>query len=191
VAEILGMIRRLGALIGEPAKGESLASELEGGLAEIERAAAAFPRRPRVYFEEWHDPMISGIRWVSELVEIAGGADVFPEFRGSVLAKDRTIARPETVLEREPDVYIASWCGRKFRPDYLVKRPGWAEAPFLREGRVYEIDSSSILQPGPGALTDGVRALHRILAGVAGAEPARSALGRDYAPAGIVENGEA
>jgi iron complex transport system substrate-binding protein len=183
VAEILGMIRRLGALIGEPAKGEALAVELERGLAAIERAAAAFPRRPRVYFEEWHDPLISGIRWVSELVEIAGGEDVFPEFREARLARDRTIASPDLVLARNPEVYLASWCGRKFRPDYLAKRPGWREAPFLREGRVYEIDSSSILQPGPGALTDGVRAIHRILAGVVGAEPARVALEPAYAPA--------
>jgi iron complex transport system substrate-binding protein len=172
VAEILGMIRRLGALIGEPAKGEALARELTQGLAAIERAAAAFPRRPRVYFEEWHDPMISAIRWVSELIEIAGGEDVFPEFRASVLAKDRTVSGPEAVLARDPDVYLASWCGRKFRPDYLAKRPGWPEARFMREGKVFEIDSSSILQPGPGALTDGVRAIHRLLAGVVGATPA-------------------
>jgi iron complex transport system substrate-binding protein len=186
VGEILGMVRRLGALIGEPGKGEALARDLEQGLAEIERAAAAFPRRPRVYFEEWHDPLISGIRWVSELVEIAGGEDVFPEFREARLARDRTIADPRTVLDRRPDVYLASWCGRKFRPDYLPKRPGWAEAPFLTAGRVYAIDSSSILQPGPGALTDGVRAIHRILAEVVGAEPAPVALEPAYAPAGPV-----
>lgn len=173
VAGILDMIRRLGALIGEPAKGEALAAELEGGLEAIERAAAAFPRRPRVYFEEWHDPMISGIRWVSELIGIAGGEDIFPEFRSAVLAKDRTVSGPGAVLEREPEVYMASWCGRKFRPDYLEKREGWPEAPFMKAGRVYEIDSSTILQPGPAALTDGVLTIHRILAEVVGAEPAR------------------
>jgi iron complex transport system substrate-binding protein len=172
VAGILDMLRRLGALIGEPTKGEHLAAELETGLGEIAAAARRFPRRPRVYFEEWHDPMISGIRWVSELIEIAGGEDVFPEFRSSVLAKDRTVSGPEAVLERKPDVYLASWCGRKFRPDYLKKRPGWPDAPFMKAGRVYEIDSSIILQPGPAALTEGVREIHRILAEVAGAPPA-------------------
>jgi iron complex transport system substrate-binding protein len=109
---------------------------------------------------------------VSELIEIAGGDDVFPEFREKPLAKDRIIADPGEVLARKPDVYLASWCGRKFRPDYLETRPGWPEAPFMKENRVFEIDSSTILQPGPGALTDGVRAVHRILAGVVGASPA-------------------
>jgi len=179
VAGILDMVRRLGALIGEPAKGEALAAELVAGLEAVERAAARFPRRPRVYFEEWHDPMISGIRWVSELIQIAGGEDIFPEFRGAVLAKDRTVSGPGAVLERDPEVYLASWCGRKFRPDYLEKREGWLQAPFMKAGRVYEIDSSSILQPGPGALTDGVLAIHRILARVVGAEPARLPGGGD------------
>jgi iron complex transport system substrate-binding protein len=172
VAGILSMIRRLGAMIGRPEKGEALAAELEEGLDRIERAAALFPERPRVYFEEWHDPMISGIGWVAELVELAGGVDCFPEFRGAKLAAERTISDPALVLERSPDVYLASWCGRKFRPDYLEKRPGWSEAPFLREGRVFEIDSATILQPGPAALTDGVWEIHRILAGMVGAEPA-------------------
>lgn len=172
VPAILDMIRRLGAVVGVPEKGEALARDLDRGLDRIREAAARFPRRPRVYFEEWHDPLISGIRWVSELIEIAGGDDVFPEFRNSPLAKDRIIADPREVLNREPDVYLASWCGRKFRPDYLEKRPGWPQAPFMKENRVFEIDSSTILQPGPGALGDGVRAVHRILAGVAGADPA-------------------
>jgi iron complex transport system substrate-binding protein len=172
VPEILDMIRRLGGMIGEPVKGEELALELGRGLARIKESAEAFPRRPRVYFEEWHDPMISGIRWVSELIEIAGGEDIFPEFRKAALAKDRTIADPQIILDRSPDLYIASWCGRKFRPDYLEKRPGWPEAPFMKEGRVFEIDSSTILQPGPGALAGGVRELHRILAEVVGVKPA-------------------
>jgi iron complex transport system substrate-binding protein len=172
VAQILDMIRRLGAMIGEPQKGETLAEELEEGLDTVRRAAVAFDRRPRVYFEEWHDPMITGIRWVSELIEIAGGDDIFPEHRSASLAKDRIVSRPEVVLERDPEVYIASWCGRKFRRDYLEKRDGWSAAPFMREGRVFEIDSSTILQPGPGSLTDGVMAVHRILAGVVGVEPA-------------------
>jgi iron complex transport system substrate-binding protein len=177
VGEILDMIRRLGALIEEPAKGEVLARELEAGLAAVEAAATRFPRRPRVYFEEWHDPMISAIRWVSELIEVAGGEEIFPEFRNATLAKGRTVPGPDAVLERRPDVYLASWCGRKFRPDYLEKRPGWPEAPFMKEGRVHEIDSSTILQPGPAALTDGVYEVHRILAEVVGVEPAQRPAG--------------
>ncbi len=176
VAEILRMIRALGALVGVPEKGAALAGELAGELEAIAGAAARFPWRPRVYFEEWHDPMISGIRWVSELVEIAGGTDIFAEFRAGRLARDRTVAGPEFVLRRNPDVYLASWCGRKFRPDYLEKRPGWSASDFMRQGRVFEIDSSTILQPGPGSLTDGVRQIHRRLAEVSGGEPASVAL---------------
>jgi len=172
VGEILDMVRRLGAMIGEPEKGIALSSELEAGLDAIREATARFPRRPRVYFEEWHDPIISGIRWVGELIEIAGGEEIFPEFRESKGAKGRIIEDPAEILAREPEVYIASWCGRKFRRDYLEKRPGWVDAPFMRDGRVFDIDSSTILQPGPGALIDGVREIHRILAGVVGAEPA-------------------
>ena len=174
VAEILDMVRCLGAMIGEPEKGQALALELEGGLEQIAAQAARFSWRPRVYFEEWHDPLITGIRWVSELIEIAGGEDVFPELRGAKLARERTLSGPEAVLERRPDVYLASWCGRKFRRDYLDKRPGWPEAPFMKEGRVFEIDSSTILQPGPAALTDGVLAIHRILTQVtASTDPTR------------------
>jgi iron complex transport system substrate-binding protein len=158
-------------MIGVPEKGRALASELRDGLRAVEGAAAFFPRRPRVYFEEWHDPLISGIRWVSELIEIAGGDDVFAELRPARLARERTV-EPEVVLQRNPEVMLASWCGRKFRPDYLEKRPGWPDAPFMTAGRVYEIDSSTILQPGPGALTDGVREMHRLLARTVGAEPA-------------------
>ena len=166
VAEILDMVRVLGAMIGEPEKGRALAQELEAELEAIAEQASHFPWRPRVYFEEWHDPLITGIRWVSELIEIAGGEDVFRELRGARLARERTLSGPDAVLERRPDVYLASWCGRKFRRDYLDKRPGWSEAPFMKEGRVFEIDSSTILQPGPAALTDGVQAIHRILAQV-------------------------
>lgn len=172
VGGILEMVRRLGAMLDIEDKSRRLVTEMEENLAAIEAAAARFPRRPRVYFEEWHDPMISGIRWVSELVEIAGGVDLFPEFRSASLAKDRTIADPGEVLRRRPDVYLASWCGRKFRPDYLDKRPGWSDAPFMVEGRVFEIDSGTILQPGPGALLDGVHAIHRILAETVGTDPA-------------------
>ena len=172
VADILDVVRRLGALIGEPEKGQALARELSDGLERIAESAARFPVRPRVYFEDWPDPLITGIRWVSELIEIAGGEDVFADRRDARLARDRTLRGPEAVLERSPDVYLASWCGRKFRRDYLDKRPGWAEAPFMKRGQVFELDSSTILQPGPGALTDGVLTIHRILAQVTGGTPA-------------------
>src|SRR5262245_61202572 len=172
VADILEVVRRLGALIGAPEKGQALASELTEGLERIAASAARFPMRPRVYFEEWPDPLITGIRWVSELIEIAGGTDVFADRRDGRLARERTLAGPEAVLERTPDVYLASWCGRKFRRDYLDNRSGWREAPFMKQEHVFEIDSSSILQPGPGALTDGVMTMHRILAQVAGGTPA-------------------
>ncbi len=172
VADILEVVRRLGAMIGVPEKGEALAKELSDGLERIAQSAARFPVHPRVYFEEWPDPLITGIRWVSELIEIAGGEDVFADRRDARLARDRTLPGPEAVLERSPDVYLASWCGRKFRRDYLDKRAGWMEAPFMKEEHVFEIDSSTILQPGPGALTDGVLAIHRILARVTGATPA-------------------
>lgn len=179
VAEILGMIRRLGALVGVHEKSEALARELEDGLTEIEAAGRKFPRRPHVYFEEWHDPLIAGGRWVMELVEIAGGEDIFPELRGASLAKDRILAGPEVVLERSPDVMLASWCGAKFRPDYLEKRAGWPDAAFMREGRVFEIDSSIILQPGPASLSAGVSAIHRVLASVVDAAPAAVAMKDD------------
>jgi iron complex transport system substrate-binding protein len=159
-------------MVGVPEKGMSLAGDLRRVLDAVRAVSSTFPRRPRVYFEEWHDPMISGIRWVSELIEIAGGDDIFPEFRTASLARDRTVADPAEVLERKPDLYMASWCGRKFRRDYLDKRPGWPEAEFLKQERVYEIDSATILQPGPAALTDGILSLHRILAKAVGVAPA-------------------
>ena len=172
VTDILDVTRRLGALIGQPEKGQALAKEMQDGLERIAGSAARFPMRPRVYFEEWPDPLITGIRWVSELIEIAGGEDVFADRRDARLARDRTLPGPEAVLERAPDVYLASWCGRKFRRDYLDKRLGWPEATFMKQERVFEIDSSTILQPGPGALIDGVLAIHRILAQVTGTTPA-------------------
>lgn len=160
IAEILGMVRLLGRLVGVPERGEALAKELE---ANLERTRAAVPDdrpRPRVYFEEWDEPMISGIRWVSELVEIAGGRDCFPELAGSAAAKGRVIEDPAVVVERSPDIVFGSWCGKKFHPERVASREGWKEIPAVREGRLYEIDSSEILQPGPAALTDGLARIH-------------------------------
>ena len=174
IAEILQMIQTVAGLVGAPGKGQKLCTELEQGLESIRRAAERFPRRPRVYFEEWHDPMITGIQWVSELIETAGGEDVFREHRTAKSASDRIVQDPREVIRRKPEVYLASWCGRKFRPEYLPKRPGWEQAEFIANNDVFEIDSSTILQPGPACLTEGVWEIHRILAEHVGVEPAES-----------------
>ena len=163
VAGILRTVRAVAALVGCPARGERLAAELEEGLERIRSRAARLPRRPRVYFEEWYDPLISGIRWVSELIEIAGGEDCFPEYRAGSLARDRIIADPGEVVRRAPDVIIGSWCGRRFRPERVAARPGWETIPAVRGDHLHEVKSSLILQPGPAALTDGVAALQGII----------------------------
>jgi iron complex transport system substrate-binding protein len=165
VAEILQMIRMLGGLVGLQARAEALAIELERGLDAIRAAAAHLPTRPRVYFEEWDDPLISGIRWVEELVEIAGGTPIFPHLRNGALAKDR-IVTAEAVRDARPEVIFASWCGKKVQPARITGRPGWEALPAVRDGRVYEITTTLILQPGPAALTDGVRQIHQHLASV-------------------------
>jgi len=164
VAEILRTMRVLGGLIGRPEKGEALATKLDGHLNEIAQRAAQFPTRPKVYFEEWMDPLITGIGWVSELVRIAGGDDCFPELAAESLAKNRILENPKRVVERTPDIIIGSWCGRKFQPDKVTAREGWDSLPAIRDGEVHEIKSALILQPGPAALTDGVDAIHRIVA---------------------------
>jgi iron complex transport system substrate-binding protein len=160
VAEILRMIRMLGGLVGRSDHADVLAQELEGGLDAIRESAASLPRRPRVFFEEWDSPLISGIRWVEELVEIAGGAPIFPELRHAGLAKDRIVS-PESVRERSPDIVFASWCGKKVRRATIESRPGWSDIPAVANGHVYEIKSTYILQPGPASLTEGVKQLHR------------------------------
>jgi iron complex transport system substrate-binding protein len=162
VGQILQMIRMVGALVGCTANADTLATELEGGLDAVRARAAALPRRPRVFFEEWPDPLISGIRWVEELVEIAGGQPIFPELRDQRLGKDR-IVDPAEVAARDPEVIVASWCGKAMKKRTIVERPGWAEMSAVRADRIYEIKSTYILQPGPASLTDGVRRLHEIL----------------------------
>lgn len=159
VAEILRMVRTVGALAGCVAAAEALADRLEARVEAVRREAASDDRRPRVYFEEWDDPLISGIRWVSELIEIAGGEDVFPELRDAALGKDRIIADPMEVVRRRPDIILGSWCGKKFRPERVTERPGWQDVPAVRDGQLFEIKSSIILQPGPAALTDGLDAI--------------------------------
>ncbi len=163
VAGIFEMIRMLGAMVGAAGKAERLIAELRAGLEAVAHSAAALPRRPRVYFEEWDAPLITGIGWVSELIRLAGGEDCFPELAGKRLAKERVLADPAEVVRRAPDIVVASWCGKKFRPERLATRPGWTAIPAVREGHLYEIKSSDILSPGPAALTDGLRRLHEIV----------------------------
>jgi iron complex transport system substrate-binding protein len=160
---ILAYVQRLCALVGAAGKGEAYAAELAAGLDDVRRAAAALPRRPKVYFEEWDDPPISCIRWVSELIGIAGGDDIFPERAQSALARGRILDDPTEVIRRAPDIVIGSWCGKKFRREAVAARPGWSEIPAVRDGELHEVKSPLILQPGPAALTDGLQALHRII----------------------------
>jgi iron complex transport system substrate-binding protein len=168
VAEILDMILVLSRIVGVPEKGAALVAQYRGGLAAIAASAASLPRRPRVLFEEWKDPLISGIRWVDELIEIAGGAPVFPELRREQAAKNR-IVNPASVIARDPEIIIASWCGMKVNKEFIRSRTGWDAIAAVRADRIYEIKSTYILQPGPAALTEGVRQLHEIIADVASA----------------------
>ncbi|MBV8497472.1 MAG: cobalamin-binding protein [Gammaproteobacteria bacterium] len=163
VAEILRMIRTLGGMVGCAGKAEALAGELSAGLERVRTRSAALVRRPRVFFEEWDEPLISGIRWVSELIAIAGGEECFPELAREPLGRNRIIADPLEVPRRAPDIVLGSWCGKKFRPERVAARPGWAEVPAVREGYLREIKSSLILQPGPAALSDGVRAVQGVI----------------------------
>jgi len=161
VAEILDYVRRLGALVGASAKAEALADRLAAGLDATAETAANLAVRPRVYFEEWDAPRISGIRWVSELVGIAGGDDIFPELAVESLAKRRILANDDAIIERAPQIVFGSWCGKKFRPEQVAARPGWDSVPAVRDGFLIEVKSPLILQPGPAALTEGVAELAR------------------------------
>jgi iron complex transport system substrate-binding protein len=163
VDHILAYVRRLGAMVGAWEKAEAYAQTLEAHIEAVRASAAKLPRRPKVYFEEWDDPHISAIRWVSELVGIAGGDDIFPERAACSLGKDRIIADSNEVVARAPDIVIGSWCGKKFRPERVAARPGWEAVPAVRDGQLFEVKSPLILQPGPAALTDGLDALHAII----------------------------
>jgi iron complex transport system substrate-binding protein len=163
IEEILQMIRVLGGLVGCQPAAEALADRLASGLAEIRLAATRLTERPRVFFEEWDTPLISGIRWVEELVEIAGGIPIFPELADARLAKER-IVDPLEVARRDPEVVLASWCGKKVNQDRIRSRDGWDRVSAVRAGRIHEIKSTYILQPGPASLTDGVRQIHALLA---------------------------
>jgi iron complex transport system substrate-binding protein len=163
IAEILQMIRTVGALVGRQTSAEALADDLERGLETMRERGARLPRRPRVFFEEWDDPLISGICWVDELIEIAGGQPLFPHLRTASLARDR-IVRPEDVRAADPEVIVASWCGKAMKKRTIVERPGWDATSAVRHDHVYEIKSTYILQPGPASLTDGVAQLHACIA---------------------------
>ncbi|MGC1172468.1 cobalamin-binding protein [Polaromonas sp.] len=163
VAEIFSMMYQLAAMVGQEARGLALIQGMQRRLLEIEQAAAGLKRRPRVFFEEWYDPHISAIAWVSELVGIAGGDDCFPELAAKAMGKDRIIADGGEIVRRNPDIIFGSWCGRKFKPDHVRARAGWESVNAVKNDQLFEIKSAEILQPGPAALTDGVEQLHRII----------------------------
>jgi iron complex transport system substrate-binding protein len=163
ISEILQMIRMVGALVGSAGEADELATRLERGLDTIRERAALLPRRPRTFFEEWDDPLISGICWVDELVEIAGGQPLFPDLRAQPLAKHRIVSADD-VAAHDPEVIIASWCGKAMKKRTIVERPRWEHVTAVRHDQIYEIKSTYILQPGPASLTDGVAKLHEHIA---------------------------
>jgi iron complex transport system substrate-binding protein len=171
VHEILQMIRVLGGIVGVPEKAAALVTDLQAGLERVRAEAAAFPRRPRVYFEEWDNPLISGIQWVEELIEIAGGDPVFPHLRHARLATDR-IVTSQQVIDAAPDIVIGSWCGKPVRREKIAARDGWHQIPAIQRQHIYEVKSTYILQPGPASLTEGVARVHRILSDWASADAA-------------------
>ncbi len=166
VAEIFGALRLVAGLVGRSDAAEDWIARCERRHAEIRAAAARWPHRPRVYFEEWDEPMISAIQWVSELIGIAGGDDVFPELAVQRMGRDRVIADALEPVRRAPELIVGSWCGKKFRPERVAARPGWADVPAVRAGALVEVKSCDILQPGPAALTDGLEQLHKAISAV-------------------------
>jgi iron complex transport system substrate-binding protein len=184
VAEIMEMILAVGRLVGAAETANRLITTLQREIDAIAESASRFPFRPRVLFEEWYDPLISGIRWVDELIEIAGGDSVFPELRTQQCAKDR-IVKPADVIARDPQVIIGSWCGRQVKKNLIRAREGWNNISAVRDDRLYEIKSTYILQPGPAALTEGLRQLHAILAHAVGQELDPSLLPHERADASL------
>ena len=163
VAEIFSVLYQVAAMVGQGEQGLVLIAEIQRQLSMMADAAAALPRRPKIYFEEWDVPHISAIQWVSELIGIAGGDDCFPELAAQSMGKNRIIADGAEIVRRNPDIIIGSWCGKKFRPENVAARAGWDEVNAVKTGQLFEIKSADILQPGPAALTDGVAQLHRIV----------------------------
>ena len=171
VDEIFSMLYQVAAMVGQAELGLQRLQQMRAQLDAIQQTATTFKRRPKVYFEEWDEPQISAIRWVSELVAVAGGEDIFPELSVQSLGKDRIIADPLEVPRRAPEIILGSWCGKKFQPGSVAARPGWEAVPAVQRGHLYEVKSPLILQPGPAALTEGLQALHKYIARVA-QEPA-------------------
>lgn len=163
IAEIFSMMAQVAAMVGEVEKGQRLMQNMRHQLQAIQAAGSALVRRPRVYFEEWDTPPISAIRWVSELISLAGGDDCFAELSQQAMGKDRIIADPMEIVRRNPDIIFGSWCGKKFRPEKVAARAGWAEVNAVKNKQLFEIKSADILQPGPAALTDGVRQMHQVV----------------------------
>jgi iron complex transport system substrate-binding protein len=163
IAGILGYVQRLGALVGQAEQAQAYARALSDRVDRVRLSAQALRRRPRVYFEEWDEPQISAIQWVSELVGVAGGDDIFPQRAQASLGKDRIVADPLEVVREAPDLIIGSWCGKKFRPERVAARPGWQAVPAVRDAQLHEVKSPLILQPGPAALTDGLDRLQAII----------------------------
>lgn len=171
VAQIVACLRRMAALVGADERAEAWIGTMQSRHQAIAAAAAHWPRRPRVFFEEWDEPLISAIRWVSELMTIAGGDDIFPELALQSLGRDRVVADAQEPPRRAPDIIVGSWCGKKFRPERVAARPGWGALPAVLQGELHEIKSCDILQPGPAALSDGVEQLHRIFLNWAQRQP--------------------
>jgi iron complex transport system substrate-binding protein len=163
IEEIFAMLYQVAAMVGRADQGLRLLEGMRARLLALQAAASALPRRPRVFFEEWDEPHISAIRWVSELLAIAGGDDIFPELALQPMGRDRIVADPMEIVRRNPDIIIGSWCGKKFRADKVAARAGWEAVAAVRRRQLFEIKSADILQPGPAALTDGVEQLHRIV----------------------------
>jgi iron complex transport system substrate-binding protein len=163
VDEIFSVLYQVAAMVGQAELGLAKLDAMQADLDAMAQRANAFKRRPRVYFEEWDEPHMSTIRWVSELITIAGGDDIFPELAVMPMGRDRIIASGNTIIDRAPDIIIGSLCGKKFRPEKVAARPGWHDVPAVRNGQIFEIKSADILQPGPAALTDGAAQLHRII----------------------------
>jgi iron complex transport system substrate-binding protein len=182
IAEIFETMRMVAALVGASERAETWIESCQADHRAFAQAAAAWPNRPRVYFEEWDEPMISAIRWVSELITVAGGDDVFPELAMQSLGRDRVVKDAASVIQRAPEVIVGSWCGKKFRPETVAKREGWSVIPAVRDGALHEIKSCDILQPGPAALTDGVRQLHTFFA--------RWTQARDFTPSPACGRGQ-
>lgn len=163
IEEVLRMITTVGLLVGASEKASKLIAELEHTIAQVKETASYLPRKPKVYFEEWDEPMICSIRWVAELIDIAGGEDCFPELTQFHSATDRTLQDAHQVVERQPDIIIGSWCGKKFQPEQVMARPNWHTIPAVKNGFVVEIKSADILQPGPALITHGLKQLQTII----------------------------